>query len=68
MSKQTAEKKTKKDPDKDYVITKKRSGRYAVVGKDRKPINAEAKVEILLKEGLITKKVKKAAPAAEKAE
>ena len=57
-----------KKPKKDYVVTKKRSGRYAVVGKDRKPINGDAKVEILLKEGVITKQVKKAKPAEEKKE
>jgi hypothetical protein len=55
-----------KKPKKDYVITKKRSGRYAVVGKDRKPINGDAKVEILLKEGVIKKQVKKAKPAEDK--
>jgi hypothetical protein len=64
VPKQTSEKKAKKD----YVVTKKRSGRYAVVGKDRKPINAAAKEEILLKEGLIKKQEKKAKPAEPKAE
>ena len=59
MPKKNAEKKPKKE----YVLTKKRSGRYAVVGKDRKPINGDAKVEILLKEGVIKKQVKKAKPA-----
>ena len=54
---------TEKKPKKDYVVTKKRSGRYAVVGKDGKQINGEAKVEILLKEGVIKKQVKKAKPA-----
>jgi hypothetical protein len=64
MPKKTAEKKPKKD----YVLTKKRSGRYAVVGRDGKPINGEAKVEILLKEGIIKKQVKKAKPADKPAE
>ena len=58
----------KKEKNKEYTVTKKRSGRYAVVGKDRKPINGDAKVEILLKEGVIKKQVKKAKPAEEKAE
>ncbi|MCK9464185.1 MAG: hypothetical protein M0R80_31590 [Proteobacteria bacterium] len=57
---------TEKKPKKDYVVTKKRSGRYAVVGKDGKQINGEAKVEILLKEGVIKKQVKKAKPAEDK--
>ena len=56
----------KKTKNKEYTLTKKRSGRYAVVGKDRKPINGDAKVEILLKEGVIKKQVKKAKPAEEK--
>ena len=64
MPKKTQEKKPKAD----YTVTKKRSGRYAVVGKDRKPINGEAKVEILLKEGVIKKQVKKAKPAEAKTE
>ena len=42
----------------DYTLIQKRSGRYAVKGKDGKFINGEAKVEILLKE----KKIKLAAP------
>jgi hypothetical protein len=57
-----------KTPKKEYTVTKKRSGRYSVVGKDGKPINAEAKVEILLKEGVIKKQVKKAKPAEAKTE
>ena len=57
----------KKAPKKAYKIVKKRSGRFAVkVG--GKYINAEKKVEILLKEGLVKalakKKVKAEAPAA----
>ncbi|MBN2341378.1 MAG: hypothetical protein JXX29_08275 [Deltaproteobacteria bacterium] len=42
----------------EYTIIQKRSGRFAVKGKDGKFINGEAKVEILLKE----KKIKLAAP------
>ncbi|MBN2530041.1 MAG: hypothetical protein JXR76_26865 [Deltaproteobacteria bacterium] len=48
----------KKKAKADYKIVPKRSGRFAVVGKDGKYINGEAKVEILLKE----KKIKLAAP------
>ena len=48
----------KKTTKKEYTIIKKRSGRYAVKGKNGKFINGEAKVEILLKE----KKIKLTAP------
>jgi len=57
-----------KAPKKEYTVTKKRSGRYAVVGKGGKPINAEAKVEILVKEGILKKQEKKAKPAEAKTE
>ena len=50
----------KKKESKDYTLQKKRSGRYAVLGKDGKYINGDAKAEILLKEGVIKK------PAAKK--
>jgi hypothetical protein len=50
----------KKKDAKEYTLIKKRSGRYAVMGKDGKYINGDAKTEILLKE----KKIKK--PAAKK--
>ncbi|MCB1668361.1 MAG: hypothetical protein R3E73_13540 [Porticoccaceae bacterium] len=43
----------------DYTVYQKRSGRYAVKGTDKKWVNAEDKVKILLAEGLI----KVAAPA-----
>ena len=43
----------------EYKVEKKRSGRYAVVGKDGKYINGEEKVKILVKEGLV-KQLKKA--------
>jgi len=50
----------------EYTLIKKRSGRYAVKGKDGKYINAEAKVEILLKEKKIkAPPKKKAAPKEE---
>lgn len=43
----------------DYTVYQKRSGRYAVVGSDKKNINAEDKVKILIEEGI----VKQALPA-----
>lgn len=49
-----------KKSDKPYTLQKKRSGRYAVIGKDGKYINGDAKTEILLKEGVIKKPAKKA--------
>ena len=49
----------KKTTKKDYTLQKKRSGRYAVIGKDGKYINGDAKTEILLKEGVIKKPVAK---------
>jgi hypothetical protein len=57
----------KKKAKKEYTLQKKRSGRYAVIGKDGKYINGEAKVEILLKEKVIKKPAakKKAQAAAE---
>lgn len=57
-----AKAKAKKEK-KEYELIKKRSGRYAVKGKDGKYINGDAKVEILLKE-----KVIKAPPKKKKAE
>lgn len=50
----------KKKSDKPYTLQKKRNGRYAVIGKDGKYINGDAKTEILLKEGAIKKPAKKA--------
>ena len=60
MAKKTAKKS-------DYTIEKKRSGRYAVVGKDGKYVNGEEKTKILSKEGLIklSKPGKKDEPAPE---
>ncbi|MDX2465401.1 MAG: hypothetical protein QNK31_12935 [Porticoccus sp.] len=37
----------------DYTVYQKRSGRYAVVGADKKNINGEDKVKILVAEGLV---------------
>jgi hypothetical protein len=55
----------KKKSQKEYTIQKKRSGRYAVIGKDGKYINGDAKTEILLKEKLIKLSAKKKKAAAE---
>ena len=53
----------------EYTILKKRSGRYAVRGADRKWVSGEAKVKILLAEKLIKapapKQVEEEAPAEE---
>ena len=49
----------KKKDAKEYTLIKKRSGRYAVMGKDGKYINGDAKTEILLKEKKIKKPVAK---------
>ncbi len=43
-----------------YTIVQRKDGRYAVVGADKKPINAEEKVAILLEHGLITAPAPKA--------
>lgn len=48
----------------DYVVFQKKSGRYAVKGADKKWINADDKVKILLSEGFI----KVATPAEKPAE
>ena len=45
--------KKEKAAKKDYRIVKKRSGRYTVYKKGRKTVNGEAKVAILVAEGLI---------------
>jgi hypothetical protein len=47
----------------EYTITARRDGRYAVVGADKKSINGDEKVKILLAEELI--KLTAPAPAAE---
>jgi hypothetical protein len=55
-----------KEPKKPYRVIKKRSGRYAVKAVTGKFINGEAKIEILVKEGIIkamTKKKTEEAPA-----
>lgn len=46
-----------------YTIYSRRDGRYAVTGSDRKPVNGEDKVRILVEEGLL--KVAAPAPKAE---
>ena len=45
----------------EYTIYQRRDGRYAVTGADKQPINADAKVEILLKHELIVAPAPKAA-------
>ena len=55
----------KKKSDKPYTLQKKRSGRYAVIGKNGKYINGDEKTEILLKEGVIKKPAKKAKEASD---
>ncbi len=52
----------------EYTILRRRDGRYAVEGADGKPINAESKIEILLKHDLIKAVVPAAPPAEEAAE
>ena len=47
----------------DYTVYQKRSGRYAVVGSDKKNINGEDKVKILVAEGIVKQAV--AAPEPE---
>jgi hypothetical protein len=52
---------------KDFVVYKKRSGRFAVQKTGRKWVNGEEKVKILVKEGLVkavAKKKKSDEPAA----
>ncbi|HSH43830.1 MAG TPA: hypothetical protein VK973_17040 [Arenicellales bacterium] len=49
----------------EYTIVQRRDNRYAVRGADKKWINGEAKVEILVKEGLIKEPPRKAAPEPE---
>ncbi len=49
----------------DYVIYRKRNGRLAVKNADRKWVNGEDKVKILLAEGLIRLDEPKAAPTEE---
>ena len=43
-----------------YTIVQRKDDRYAVVGANKKPINAEEKVAILLEHGLITAPAPKA--------
>jgi len=56
----------KKNKSAEYTLKKKRSGRYAVIGKDGKYINGDAKVEILLKEKVIKKPATKKKPTESK--
>ena len=53
----------------EYTVYQRRDGRYAVKGADKKPINGDAKVAILLQHELITAPAPKAPePEAEAAE
>lgn len=47
----------------EYAVLQRGDGRYAVRGKDRKWINGDAKVEILVKEGLLKQQAPKPEPA-----
>lgn len=49
----------------EYTVLQRGDGRYAVRGKDRKWVNGEAKVEILIKEKLLEKPKSKPKPDAE---
>ncbi len=49
----------------EYTITQRRDGRYAVVDANKKPVNGEEKVKILLAEELIKVSVAAPAPAEE---
>ena len=51
----------------EYAILQRRDNRYAVVNKDKRPINGEDKAKILSAEGLIKIPEPKAAPAEEAA-
>ena len=47
----------------EYTISQRRNGRYAVVNGNKKPVNGDEKVKILIAEGLVT--LRAAAPVAE---
>jgi hypothetical protein len=46
----------------EYTVLQRGDGRYAVRGKDRKWVNGEAKVDILVKEELLNKPISKPKP------
>ena len=52
----------------EYTVFKRADGRFAVQGQDKKFINGEDKVNILIAEGLRTAPTPKAAPAEEASE
>ena len=52
----------------EYTVFKRADGRFAVQGQDRKFINGEDKVKILITEGLRAAPTPKAAPAEEATE
>jgi len=49
----------------EYTVMQRRHGRYAVRGADKQWINGDAKVEILVKEGLLTQPAPKPEPEPE---
>lgn len=46
----------------EYKVFKKRSGRYAVMDRKGKYVNADKKVEVLVAKGVVKQLKKKAAP------
>lgn len=52
----------------EYTVLQRGDGRYAVRGRDKKWVNGDAKVEILVKEGLLKKAAPKPKPEPEAGE
>lgn len=52
----------------EYTVLQRGDGRYAVRGRDKKWINGEAKVDILVKEGMVKKAASKPKPEPEAGE
>lgn len=52
----------------DYLITQRKDKRYAVKDSNKKPVNGDEKIRILVQEGLIEVKVKAPEPEPEVAE
>ncbi len=51
----------------EYTIMQRRDNRYAVVNKNKQPVNGEDKIKLLTAEGLIKLPAPKAAPVEEEA-
>ena len=51
----------------EYTIMQRRDNRYAVINKNKQPVNGEDKIKLLTNEGLIKLPEPKAAPAEEEA-